>query len=342
VNKFEFGIHGIGVEIRGPEGELLSALQRDFSAFEKTGGARIRIDIVDSTPWQAAGRRGLGLVCKRPKVTVRGWFNRRVNVYGSVVAESVTENGSRRMWISGGDDSLMREVIYKFVLSSLGEELELAGYHRIHGFGFEWNGRRFAVLGRSGVGKSSLAAELCLRRETHLLFSDESPLVRGNEISKFPARLSIDARAARSLGIDGGELLRRQNVVDKMLLPFPPRAGRTGKLDGIFLAQAGSMPSIERGSRLRTAARFVGLAVSGVGLAQMAEWMLRIEALPRLTEIFMRRVWTFTKVALRNPPRKIQLSRDPLANVSFLNEILIYSPPGVSLSSQKSVFLKKS
>lgn len=322
MGKFSFGIHGIGVDIHGPEGELFFALQRDFAAFEQADRRHIRIEIVDATPWEVSGRRGLALVCRRPKVIVRGWFNRRVNIYGSVVAEAVTENGLRRLWISGTDDSLLREVIYKFVLSALGEELELAGFHRVHGFGFQWDGRRFVVLGGSGVGKSSLAAELCLRRETHLLFSDESPLIHGREISKFPTRLSIDARAASSLGLAGGELLQRANLAAKILHPFPSRSGQPGRVDGFYVAKASEKAAFSREPRFLTAARFVGLAVSGIGLAQMAEWMLRLHALPRLAEIFIRRVCTFTRLARRIPPVDLRLSGDPLANAAFLNKLL--------------------
>ena len=338
VDRFEFGIHGVGVEILGPEDEMLSALKRDFAAFEPGHPLLIRIEIVERTPWQSADSRGLALVCKRRHVTVRGWFNRRVNVYGSVVAESMTENGSRRMWISGTDQSAMREVIYKFILSVLGEELELRGYHRIHGFGFERNGRRFAIIGASGVGKSSLATELCLQRGTHHLFSDESPLIRRNEISEFPTRLSIDARAARKLGVIGGELLQRENIIEKIVLPFPAQRGAAGKIDGIFLARTAQDSFAER-ARVLTAARFIALSVTGIGLAQMAEWMLRFEALPRLTQICLRRVWTFVQLAARTPILEIHLARDPLTNVSFLNGILDetgFRPPRPSAILKKS------
>lgn len=314
--SLSFELQGVGVQILGNKPNLLASLRRDFMGFPPNKSeVRIKIQIVDEIPWSAEGQKSLLTVSKNNYVTTKGWWNRRVNLYPRVRAESVTRNGVRHFWIDGEDESAMREVIYKFVLSSLGEELELRGYHRVHGCGFERDGRRYLVFGKSGVGKSSLAAQIVAR--SWGLFSDESPLVRGCFLFAFPTRISLDSRAAARLSVSGSEVLRRDNLIDKVLVPFPCPAPAGGDLRRIYLAEHGSEPSVS----LVTSFNILGFffsCVFGLGLAQMAEWMLRGSALPRLCLIFFRRVFAFGRLSFSVEFRKAQFNLDPSVNFQVL------------------------
>lgn len=312
MDEFSFELHGVGVQIAGNKPNLLASLARDFAGFATNKSeVRIKIQIVTEIPWSAAGQKGLITVWNGRKVTVKGWWNRRVNLYPTVQAESVTQHGVRYFWIEGTDESAMREVIYKFVLSALGEELELRGYHRVHGCGFEVDGQRYLVCGRSGVGKSSLAAQVVAR--SWGLFSDESPLVRGRFLFSFPTRLSLDSRAAARLGISGSELLKRDGLIDKVLVPFPLPVPAGGFLGRIYLAEAGSESSVSYVTRIGILG-FWTSSVLGLGLAQMSEWMLRGSALPRLCFIFFRRAFAFGLLCFTIQFRKAVFSLDPSSN----------------------------
>lgn len=315
-----FELQGIGVQIVGDRSHLLTSLARDFAGFPPaTSAVKIKIEIVAKIPWSAEGQKTLLPVWNGSKVKTKGWWNRRVNIYRSVTAESIARKGIRNLWVEGHDEPAMREVIYKFVLSALGEELELQGYHRVHGCGFTAGGFQYLVFGRSGVGKSSLAAQLI--GSGFGLFSDESPLLKGQHIFSFPTRLSLDSRAASRLGTSGSEVLRREGFIDKILVPYPQPAPLDGLLHRIYLAKPSSEASTAKAG-LREVFGFVLSCVFGLGLAQMAEWMLRISALPRLSAILFRRLFLFTRLALTVPFLKAGFTFDPSSNFRVIDASL--------------------
>ncbi|MGZ6480572.1 MAG: hypothetical protein ACXWQE_14775, partial [Bdellovibrionales bacterium] len=212
MDSFTFEIQGVTARIHSscPEGhETLAALERDFAAFGRGGEANIQIEICAQTPVQTGAANFPLPVFQTSVLKVCGWFNHRVCIYsGDVVAEARSSRGRRLFWISGQDRNLVREVTYKFLLSAIGEALDIKGLHRVHAFGFKHADRTGLLLAPSGRGKSALASLLCLKERGFSLFSDESPLLRRRsaELLPFPTRISIAPEVAEALELGPGEL----------------------------------------------------------------------------------------------------------------------------------------
>jgi hypothetical protein len=276
----------------------LAALARDFAAFTRSGAddVTIEVELGRPTPVQNGTARFPSRVFAGSKIKVYGWFNHRVCVYpDGAVAETRSVGERRIFWIHGGERNIVREVTYKFLLSAVGEALDCKGYHRAHAFGFAHAGRAGLLLAASGRGKSALASLLCLREKGYTLFSDESPLVRGRSatVLPFPTRISIAPDAAAALGLGAGEIYVQRNWRSKTLFPFPT-GGTAVETAAHFILRGELQPSggpeIVRAGRWRLGPGLSADLVVGLGLAQMAEWMLRGNALPRLAWIAFRRL----------------------------------------------------
>jgi hypothetical protein len=300
---------------------VLEDLRRDFQFFlGPQAKCPVEIEICPRTPAQAESRPPLfyrGRVAR-----VHGWFDHRVcDYYDGSFAESRTHGGVRRFWISGPNANSVREIAYCILLSAMGEELDRLGLHRAHALGFEDAGRRFLLTAPSGAGKSSLARLMSRVR----LFSDESPLLKGNEIHPFPLRLAVAPSVAAALGFGEGELFIRQSFGAKVLHPFPARRlAESGPVDVIMIGRPGARaPRIVPRSRLTVSVDLFGAVVVGLGLAQMSEWMLRLSALPRLISIACRRFLTMAKLlADARQVYEFQLCSDARRNSECLEQFL--------------------
>lgn len=325
-------VHGVRAHLHAESqrhAPVLDALARDFCAFrvDDSGSGRIDIELCEQTPWQSTRSKFPLTIFRKPHIKVKGWFNHRVLIYANdVVAETRTVAGRRFFWISGLDLNLMRESAYRLLLSALGEELDLLGFHRVHAFGFERSARRGILLAPSGRGKSALAGIFCLNDRGYKLYSDESPLLKGREIFAFPTRLSIEPAVASALGLGEGELLTQKRYRDKTLLPFPvKRLAAPGPVNLIFVAvpARSDEPRIVRRTRVSLLPALFASLVVGLGLAQMAEWMLRAHALPRLIEISLRRSLSLRKILFANSEFfEFQMVKDARANALCLDHFV--------------------
>lgn len=295
--EFAFQVQGVVARVWAEESHIaiLDRLMGDFSAFAVADGAlgppRIEIRIGEILPPRFSKLPRLG---RFSTVEVFGFWNRRKCVYPEgVSACSESVKGARRFWIDGSANEVAREVAYTFLLSAIGEELDTLNFHRVHALGFETENRRVVFMASSGVGKSSLAT-LLLRSARTRLFSDESPLINGLNVSAFPIRMALAPNVAQALSAGAGEIFRRYRYQPKVLLEIPrERVAKAGSVDVLLLAgRKKSVPEIRSSPRISgLPTLFLGIVV-GLGLAQMAEWMLRGNALPRLVRIAFKRAST--------------------------------------------------
>ena len=340
VNNFSIELHGVKVRLHAshPQGEgPLAGLARDFAAFSTAsdGVPEIDIEFCAKTPWQLQKKNELWTVCRRLHVKVLGFFNRRVCIYaGDVVAETRSRGPRRRFWIAGENLNLVRQTAYKMLLSALGEALDAKGIHRVHAFGFERFGHRGLLIAPSGLGKSALASVTCLNERGYKLFSDESPLLAKTRIFPFPTRLSLEPRVAEALGLDPGELLVQNRYRDKVLLPFPiARIAESGFADSVLIGVPSKEPEphISPVSVWRILPILFLNLVIGLGLAQMAEWMLRVHGVPRLIRIALMRTRTLFHFCLHGGQFYVfHLSRNANQNSEYLERFLIAQTETVS------------
>lgn len=295
-NDFAFEIYGLRVLIssQSTSGHLaLSHLKRDFSAFAASSSLASELASDQDSRRAARGRyssisltflEGSAPPISGPSLfqtrmcRVYGFGPKRICNYGNVCAESRLEKKLRSFRLWGDDASLLHEVAYCALLSAIGEELDNRGWHRVHAFGFQSKaGTKGLFLAPSGFGKSASAYIMCLANGDFTLLSDESPLIRGTVAFPFPTRLALRPEVADAIGAQYSEhdLFRRKKFPTKVLFEISPgQIAQAGPVDLVFLASA------FRNSRFSV----IWSAVLGLGLAQMAEWLLRLDSLPWLVQ----------------------------------------------------------
>jgi hypothetical protein len=230
----------------------------------------------------------------------------------------------------------LHELGYVALLSSVGEELDRRGYHRVHALGVEAGSRAGILVLPTGGGKSSIAALICEGRldEPHAgpggairLYSDESPLIRGGTIHPFAVRIALIPEVARRLGIrDSDRLFERKVFRAKQVHPVPrERIAAPARASFVLIGR----PSPDGTPRLLDARRATVLArlfkemVVGVGLAQMAEHMIRIPGVFGLARIAFSRLRTALGLAFSSRELRIfEVGPDPVANAEALARFL--------------------
>lgn len=195
--------------------------------------------------------------------------------------------------IYSADPNLLFEIAYTYVLSSLGEDLDLQGVHRLHALGLEQNGIGTLILLPSRGGKSTMA-QLLLSESQISLLGDEMPLLKGQRLAPFPLRLAFDASTVERLGLnpDHMKCFKRRVFAPKWTLPIPQdRIGKTAQLRYLlFLSRWNTKDGkIRPASRIQGAWRLFLFLVIGWGLPQMREHMIRPGNWGRLFRILLNR-----------------------------------------------------
>lgn len=253
-----------------------------------------------------------------------GWAM-RVCVYPRGVQAALREGArgkSVRITASEGDSA--REIAYVAALSLVGEALDLRGFHRIHALGISGAVHTGAWVLPSGGGKSSIAA-LLSGVDGIRLFSDEQPLVRAGMLYPFPIRIALAPSVAKSVCPDrpGREFPRlrfpekrlfdvaNEHVSDPRELTFIGMGRRT----------LGSSSLLGR-SGWSAAARFIATFTLGLGIQQMAEYMLTLRAVPRLLRIAQARLRAAIHLVFRQGVREFLVSADAFENARLVREAL--------------------
>ncbi len=263
---------------------------------------------------------------------------------GSTVV-SQRRGSLREFWITGKIVEEVYEVTYLALLSSIGEELDLLGYHRVHALGFTARDQSCIILLPSKGGKSSLAYLLSLDPETKF-FSDEMPLLRKGKLFPFPIRFALDSKAIQLLKVDpsGLRIFMRMQYPPKFLIPMKlGQISNAKKLQYVLagrskasIAKIEAISSIEMGFNL-----FMSIVV-GMGLCQMTEHMVRLDNIFRLMKIFTFRVLESINVFLESRKYIFQVTNDPNINKMVLEDFLRMQNLGNNKNYILNDLLKKS
>ena len=317
--RLTLDFHGASVSLESDDAAVLADLRRDFAAFEASPGSEAVVRL-----------RLCGKACALPRGTALwGWRDFRASA-GSRTRLIRWDDGSWAHHDRGGleaeiharEPGRLRELAYLAVLSRAGEELDRRGLHRVHALGFTYEGRAGLVLLPSRGGKSSLALEMLKRGEPGLL-SDESPIVsRDGLVRPFPLRLALREREALA-GAPAAAVspFKRRGYAEKFTVaPEALGAGFAAGAPLRWLFAGSRTPGAPRFSPLPLPHALAALGSSmvvGVGLTQMAEYMLRAD--PRLAGIAASRLKAAVSLARRADARRFDLgSEGPAAALDAL------------------------
>jgi hypothetical protein len=297
--RLYLSVYGIGVEILAHSLEVASVLEnlgKDFDYFrveQPEPEIKIRLELKASELDLGVEHPGPRLF-KTKMCDVHGLGARRYCNYGQGVWVKAANSPSARSFVVFGLAlDLVYEASYVALLSSIGEELDKQGYHRLHSVGFQIGDVAAALAADSGQGKSATAV-LLGQNPGVKLFSDEMPLIRDGMIYPFPIRMALHPHVATSLGLDpsGARKFKRKIYPTKALFEISrDSVAAPSPLRFLFVGVSGNLTQA-RALRAFEKSKFIIAFVMGLGLPQMAEHMVRADNFLSLARIAWSRLGT--------------------------------------------------
>lgn len=323
-----FDFYGLTIEVRSSSPDLAAEVRRDFAYFRvPSGEGRVQIDMHLSAPPYAELPAVPASVITPRNVC----FQNKHLTYIDYFGQGLAIFDRRRMVCSvyGTDADLVREIVYLFVLSTVGQHLDGKGLHRVHGLGMSYRGQGILTLLPSGGGKSTMAQRLLGHPEFRLL-SDDTPLIdRSGHMHPFPLRVGF--KPHRDVGIPPQYLhtVRRMEFDPKTLIDIdyyhdrlgsrvPPRALLVGARN------LGDVSEIAPLSRSRAFKALLKYMVVGLGVYQGLEFLLErgIWELSGKGGIVASRLYNSLRLLARTPSYRFVLGRDPERNCETLLEFI--------------------
>jgi hypothetical protein len=303
----------------------LDELRRDFAAFDARDGRAPRLNL-----------RLCGLPCPAPAGAGSWrWHGARVSAdrEGRLIR---FDDGSwarydyerREGVVHAVNPERLRELAYLAVLSRVGEELDRRGFHRVHALGVASPAGAALVILPSRGGKSTLALEF-LRRRSLTLLSDECPLVSADGVVH-PHLLRVALREGADLGGIPPQKLRafrrlgfeQKTLLDSFAFEPPPPTAAAAPLRWLLVgAPSQGDPRLEPLSRAGALSALLPALVVGIGLPQMAEYMLRADlSLASIAASRLRAALALTRRA--KLARFFLGSRGPAASAAHLEGLM--------------------
>lgn len=241
-----------------------------------------------------------------------GWKQRFCD-YGK--GHGVFHEDESRCLVFGTDSFLIYEIVYILLLSKIGEELEhRRGWLKLHALGWVANKEAVLALLPSGGGKSHLAKRILDERK-ELLLGDEILFCDGKTVYPFPIRLALRESSAMQLSVTSARIFKRKVFDAKYLLPIPKdRIASPAPLRQISLGYRSVRNSIQEPT-LKDRLYFLFLCVSGWGLPQMREHLIRKQTFFRIPFWTIQRIKTGINLLRRSEIQVLQISHqssDPL------------------------------
>lgn len=324
--KLQFDIYGIQVEvnIQGPCcGVVAQFFMREFSFFSAACSKPTLVFHLREE--KSSYQNKDSLIFKTRDCHVYGWGTRRYCQYGiegSVFARNSKDH--RSFEISSPIIEELIEISFMSFLSAVGEELDRNGYHRVHALGFEFKGKGVLAVLPQGAGKSALAA-LLKNEFTFLIASDENPLLKNGVMFPFPNALALHENTASAIGIDTSEgyLFSRRSYRPKLRFPWKKnQIARPISVEFIINGRESSSISISECHRLHTLKTLSLSMITGIGLAQMKEHMLRVSTLGSLMGIACSRTKEAIKVTKQSQSFMFKVEKDARANANHFSKFL--------------------
>ncbi len=315
-----FDFFGLTVQVTSPGSQLIDEVRRDFSHFEgplDTPRLKIEMHSAPAPPGTLPDMRA-SLISPR-NVCYKHGRRKYLDYFGRGWA--VVDDEDRSCSVYSEDADLAHEIVYLYLLSTVGAHLDAKGLHRLHALGVSHSDRGFLLLLPSGGGKSTMALEL-MRRPGFLLLSEDTPLIdRHGEIHPFPLRLGIRpgeegdippeyVRTMNRMEFDPKTLIDLDYIRDRLGGTVPPEAILVGERSTALHSEI--VPLSRRGAALAV----VKNLVVGLGVYQGIEFVLEqgLSELFGQTGVALSRSLAGGQLLRRAPAFKFVLGRDRARN----------------------------
>lgn len=232
------------------------------------------------------------------------------------------------------DLNRLHELVYVLLLSKIGELMEEIGFHRIHAFGFSYQGKGVLFLSPLGGGKTTLALSL-LKSFPIRILSDDTPLLDSQcNLHPFPLRIGVRTNEHTFLYNDHPSVryFKRRRYGEKALIDIDFFKGKIEKnpvrLCFVFIGRIANSGeeecSIRETNRLILLHALVNNLVLGLGTAQVKEYFIKRSLLDfcKKISIVLKRFSLCSKIVLKYRPFIVTLGNDSDDNASTMVDFL--------------------
>jgi hypothetical protein len=275
-----FDIYGLRVRLSGDWPEVIDDVRLDFAWFERPDsgpGFDVELRIENGPPsFDSFGELTASYIT--PRNVVYQQDGRRIVDYFGRALSVVEDTG---VTVQGEERHLVHEAAYLYLLSRVGEHLDLMRRPRLHALGLAGSDGAVAVMLPSGGGKSTLALR-ALQADGVRILSEDTPLIdRRGRLHPFPLRIGINATDAERLPADHVRRIERMEFHPKLVLELDRFADRIEAnpqpLRHIVVGRRslGTDARLESLPRRGAAGTLLREAVVGVGVYQGMEFILQ-------------------------------------------------------------------
>jgi hypothetical protein len=315
-----FDVYGFRFSLRSTAREPVDGLGQDFAFFrteDPKDGVKLEL-CAEDTPLEGLPS-GDACVYTPRNVVYRNGNKRYIDYHGRALAIQDEQSGDLKIY--SRDPCLLYEAAYLYLLSRIGEYLDLRGLHRIHALGVAVQDRAVLVLLPMGGGKSTLGLHLLNHPEVQLL-SDDSPLIdRDGRVHAFPLRLGLLPGSEKSIPPEQRRTIQRMEFGPKHLVNYSYFQERVSKSAEPGLVLIGAR-TLARDCRIEEAGAIAGLracvpnCIVGLGLFQGLEFILQAGAweLAKKAGLGMSRTRNCWRLLRHSRVCRVHLGSDPVLN----------------------------
>ncbi len=312
-----FDFYGLRILVISASEEVIDHVRRDFSFFHVTEqGAQVVVEVriasppyAELPPAPATVFTPRNVSFRRDRITYIDYFGRGLVVF---------DRKNRRCEVYGTDLYLLREIVYLFILSTVGQYLDGRGLHRLHALAVSYRRHGILLVLPSGGGKSRLALEL-LREPGVRLLSEDTPLIdRRGHILPFHQPLGVRPDREADIPARYRRTVRRMEFAPKTLIDldyFGDRiATEPAPADLLLIGERnlGDVSEIVPLSRFRAFNGLVRYMIVGLGVYQGLEFLLERGLWESLGKVGVAtsRLWNSLILLSRARPYRFVLGRN--------------------------------
>jgi hypothetical protein len=223
-----FNFYGLTIAVHSATAAPVEEIRRDFAYFhvpQREALVQVHVHLrpppYEHLPSARAFRFTLRSVCFRDGSTIY------IDYFGQALA--ILDRQAQRCDVYGTNLDQVHEIVYLFMLSTVGHHLGGQGIHRVHALGVNYHQQGILLLLPSGGGKSTMALEL-LRHPEFFLLSEDTPLVdRQGMLLPFPLRLGVLAHRRTEIPAQHVRTVERMGLAPKTLIDIEYFRDRVGQ-----------------------------------------------------------------------------------------------------------------
>ncbi len=227
------------------------------------------------------------------------------------------------------DPDYQYEAIYLFLLSRIGELLDVKQMHRIHSMALSYKGKAILAILPMGGGKSTICSSLLQYQEFNFL-SDDSPMIAADgSILAFPLRLGLLPGNEKEIPEQYIRRIQRMEFGPKVLVDyeyFAPRVQPTAEPGIIFLGRRSLSNDcrIEEIGLIEQYKSILADCVVGLGLYQGLEFVMRSSPLELFAKIGIAwsRFSNARKLFSKSKVYRLVLGRDRVHNAETVRQFI--------------------